>query len=377
MVTFVTGHEDAGKDQSAIDWDVLARNPGTLVFLMGVKNLSEISEALIGHGKPPRTPAALIRWGTTPNQVSLFSTLEKIPEEARRRRIAAPAVLVVGSVVDLHSTLGWYEHKPLFGRSILITRSREQSRRMADLVASQAGRPILFPTIAIEPLEDFGPLDAAINRIETFDWIIFTSVNGVDHFFKRFMEVLQDVRQMAGPRIGAIGPITADAIGKRGLKVDVLAKEFKAEGVLAELSEQDVRGRRFLIPRAEKAREILPETLTAMGGEVEVVSVYRTRLPEGSHVGEIVRLLEQKEIDAVTFTSSSTVTHFVEMLGETDTASLLADVVMASIGPITSGTMREKGLPVHVEAAQYTIDGLLEALAEYFIRAKNWKVRLA
>jgi uroporphyrinogen III methyltransferase / synthase len=366
MVTFITGHEDTAKECSALDWDVLAQNPGTLVFLMGVKNLTNISESLLRHGKSASTPAALIRWGTTPQQVSLISTLSEIPGEARRRGIKAPAVLVVGSVVGLTDTLGWYERKPLFGKRVLITRGKEQSRKMADKIAEQGGDPILFPTIRILSPADYGPLDTAIANVGSYDWAVFTSVNGVERFFERFFELREDIRDMAGPKIGAIGPITAAALRKHGLKVDLLAKEFVAEGVLHLLSDQDVRGKRFLIPRAEKARDVLPDGIRAKGGEATVVTVYRTGLPEDADVEGVRRLLREKQVDAVTFTSSSTVSHLIEMLGQDNASELLDGIVVASIGPVTSRTLEENGLPVHAQARKFTIDGLVHALAEYF-----------
>lgn len=363
LVTFITGHEDPTKEASSIDWEVLARNPGTLVFLMGVKNLPVIAKSLIACGKSPDTPAALVRWGTTPAQVSLISTLKDIPEEAQRRNMKAPAVLVVGSVVSLAPTLGWFERRPLFGKRIIITRSREQSGKMALRIAELGGQAVLFPTIHIADPVDTAPLDDAIRRVGEFDWVIFTSVNGVERFFKRFFEIREDIRDLAGPRLGAIGPVTSAEIRKHGLKVDLLAKEFVAEGVLELLSDEDVRGKRFLIPRAEKAREILPETLAQRGGQVQVVSVYRTVLPDSSDIDAARNLLERKEVHAITFTSSSTVTHFVQMLGAEQARSLLEGVTVASIGPVTSATLRENDIPIDVEAATYTIDGLVSALA--------------
>ncbi len=333
---------------------------------MGVKNLQNISESLIRCGKSPSTPAALVRWGTLPVQASLVSTLSQMPDEARRRGFQAPAVLVVGTAVELRDTLGWFEKKPLFGKRILITRGREQSRKMAAGISDQAGEAVLFPTISFMPPTDYAPLDKAIQNIGTYDWVIFTSVNGVEKFFQRFFEVQDDIRKMAGPRIGAIGPVTAAEIRKRGLKVDLLAREFVAEGVLESFSKEQVTGKRFLIPRAENAREILPEGLAKMGGIVDVVAVYRTGFPEKADIAEIKAMLAEKKLNAITFTSSSTVTHFVEMMGADNLGTILDGVVIASIGPVTSSTIKEQGLSVHVEASVYTVDGLVKALAEYF-----------
>jgi len=366
MVTFVTGHEDPTKEESAIDWEVLARNPGTLVFLMGVKNLPNISESLIRAGKSPQTPAALVRWGTTPQQTVLVTSLAELPAEAARRGMKAPAVLVVGTVAALRGSLSWFENKPIFGKRILITRSREQSGKTAQAIAEQGGDPVVFPTIRIQPPADYRELDRAISSIVTYDWVIFTSVNGVEKFFERFFQVREDIRDMAGPRIGAIGPVTAAALRKLGLKVELLAKEYVAEGVLEVLSRQEVQGKRFLIPRAEKAREILPEGIAGLGGQVDVVTVYRTGLPENEDVAAVRTLLERKELDAVTFTSSSTVNHFVEMIGKDAVPALLEGITVASIGPVTSKTIRDMGLAVTVEAEEYTIEGLIAALARHF-----------
>jgi uroporphyrinogen III methyltransferase / synthase len=366
MVTFITGHEDPEKETTAIDWDTLARFPGTMVFLMGVKNLSTISSSLISSGKPPDTPAAIVRWGTTPRQVSVVSNLEKISDDAKKKGIAPPAVLVVGSVTLLKGTLSWYEKKALFGKNILITRTKEQSNRMAHQILINGGQPILFPTIKIVPPETDTRMDECLNDINKYDWIIFTSVNGVENFFSRFFEIREDIRVMAGPRLAAIGPVTAQAIRKRGLKVDVTAHEFVAEGLLSQFSPQMVEGKRFLIPRAEKARIVLPEGLVRLGGDVDAVPFYKTCAPTDNDVKKIREMLVKGDIDAITFTSSSTVKHFCEMLGEKDVPSLLERVAVASIGPITTATAVDHGLSVSIEAKEYTIDGLLDALCRYF-----------
>ncbi len=369
MVTFITGHENPEKESSAIDWSVLAANPGTLVFLMGVKNLDNISASLITNGKPATTPASLVRWGTTPLQESLHSDLGNIANEARQKGFKAPAVLVVGGVAGLSDRLAWFETKPLFGKKIMITRAQAQSRGMKDRVSDLGADPVMFPTIKIVPPEDYGPLDAAIERAASYDWIVLTSVNGVERFFERYFTLKEDIRNLHGPRIGAIGPVTASSIRKKGLKVDLLAKEFKAEGLLAGLSDEDVVGKTFLIPRAEQAREILPETLKQRGATVDVVPVYRTVVPEDAVVQDARRLLETGSIDVVTFTSSSTVRHFAEMVGPDIAASLSKSTVFASIGPVTSQTMREHGMTVTLEARAYTIDGLVDAIVEHYSKS--------
>jgi uroporphyrinogen III methyltransferase/synthase len=365
-VTFITGHEDPQKPESALDWGNLAANPGSLVFLMGVKNLRRISKSLIAHGKAPETPAALVRWGATPKQVSLVSDLVNIPEKAEEKGISAPAVLIVGDVAGLSNKLSWWEKMPLFGKRVLITRSKSQSAGMAHRISRLAGEPVQFPAIQITDPDDYGPLDDSIGEISHYDWIIFTSVNGVERFFSRFFQLREDIRTMAGPGIGAIGPVTASKLRTLNLKVDILAKEFKAEGLLAEFQRDEVYGKRFLIPRAQEAREILPEGLEAMGAHVNVVPVYKTVSPEDNDIESVRGMLQKAQIDAITFTSSSTVTHFVEMLGLDSNPELLGATVLASIGPITSKTLERCGLEAHVEAKEYTMDGLVAALCEYF-----------
>ncbi len=366
LVTFVTGHENPNKDQSSIDWENLARNKGSLVFLMGVKNLEIITSSLINNGMSPDTPAALVRWGTTPDQSSFLSCLQHIAEESLKRGFKAPAVLVVGSVASLKPKLDWYEKKPLFGKQVLITRSREQSVKMADRILGQGGKPLLFPTIQIKEPHDFSDLDRSISSASCYDWIIFTSVNGVDAFFRRFFSTGHDIRELAGPKFGAIGPVTAQAIRKHGIKVELLAAQFIQEGVLDALRQKDIVGKRFLIPRAEKARDILPEGISGMGGSVSVVTAYRTDLPDHADVKPVRESLANRDIDVITFTSSSTVTHFMELLGKEDAGSLLEGVVLASIGPVTSRTIREFGLEPTLEASEYTIDGLLDAIDHHF-----------
>ncbi|MGC8604992.1 MAG: uroporphyrinogen-III C-methyltransferase [Desulfomonilaceae bacterium] len=365
-VTFITGHEDPTKHESSIDWSVLGRSSGTLVFLMGVKNLEKISGELISNGMAPDTPAALIRWGTTPNQVSVKSDLANIALECRKRGLTAPAILIVGSVVRLSETLSWYEHKPLFGKKIVVTRAREQSIKMAEKISANGGNPVLFPTIEITDPADYGPLDASINRIATYEWILFTSENGVDRFFKRFFALGKDIRELAGPKFGAIGPVTAKAISSRGIKVEKLAKEYVAEGLLDVFKNEDLTGQRFLIPRAEKARDALPEGLEKKGALVKIVPVYQTRCPSGSDLKTIKKSFLDKTIDAITFTSSSTVSYFVEMFEGSDVRDLLDRTIIASIGPITSNTLALYGLKASIQAREYTIDGLLNELMSHY-----------
>ncbi|MFH0957669.1 MAG: uroporphyrinogen-III C-methyltransferase [Pseudomonadota bacterium] len=370
-VTFVTGHEDPTKDESSIDWSNLAKNPGTLVFLMGVRNLENISSRLIAHGMAPDTPAALVRWGTTPRQVSLTSDIEHIASECLKKGLSAPAILIVGSVVTLRESLSWYESKPLFGKKIVVTRSREQSRKMADKISKYGGEPILFPTIEIVDPIDYEPLEGALERISDYDWVLFTSENGVEKFFKHFFDLGKDIRELAGPKFGAIGPVTGSAIRSKGIKVDMLAKRFVAEGILEFFDKQDLDGRRFLIPRAAKARDTLSDGLIRKGASVDIVTVYRTIRPSGDKVEAIRNLFADKSVDAVTFTSSSTVEHFVEMIDVPNIANLLNDSVVASIGPITSDTLAKYGVNPSVQAKEFTVDGLIQALVDHYKQTRS------
>ena len=371
MVTFVTGHEDPQKETSAINWATLAQSSGTLVFLMAMKNLSEICRNLIKHGMKPETPAAIVHWGTTPRQKSLVSTLADLHELAEQRGIKAPSVVVVGGVASLSKKLAWFESKPLFGKNIVVTRTREQSGKLTTRIRELGGQPILFPTIAITDPEDFCSLDQAIRNIQKYDWIIFTSVNGVDRFLKRFLYVAHDIREMKGPKIAAIGAVTASALAERGIKVDLTPDLFVAEKLIDSFKKVEIRGRKILFPRAEKAREILPQALEAEGAHVDVETVKRTAPPTTTDVEPILASFRNGMVDAVTFTSSSTVSHFVDMVGSRRIGELLKDVTIASIGPVTTRSARSLGLKVEVEAKQYTIDGLVKSIVDYYISRRK------
>jgi uroporphyrinogen III methyltransferase/synthase len=360
-VAFVTGHEDADKDDSSIRWDHLARGVDTLVFLMGVKHLNDITGRLISCGRDPETPAALIRWGTTSRQRTLTAPLREIAAEARRTDMGPPAVLVVGEVVRLRGRLAWFEAAPLFGRKVMVTRTREQASELAERLRALGAEPVEFPTIAVREPEDWGELDRALNRLEEYHWVVFTSPNGVRFFLKRLQHLGGDIRDLKGIRIAAIGPGTAQAVTQRGVRVDLVPAEFKAEGLADAFDSQEVEGRNFLLPRAAQARDVLPERLRAMGARADVVAAYRTVVPEGVS-GEARALLQERQVDAVTFTSSSTVSHFLEMLGRDEAVRLLRTVRVACIGPITAKTAMDAGLSPDVVANPYTIDGLVDAL---------------
>jgi uroporphyrinogen III methyltransferase/synthase len=335
VVTFVTGHEP-----ERIDWSKVGQAE-TLVILMGLTSFTEISWRLIENGRHPDTPVAAVRWGTRPDQETLVSTLSELPRILEQRGMKPPATFIVGEVVALREKLNWYERLPLFGKKIVVTRAREQAADFVAHLHALGAATIELPAIQIEPIA--WRLDA----LETFDWVIFTSVNGVRCFFDR----IDDVRQITG-KICAIGPATRAAIEALRLKVDLIGDEYVAESLLVAFESHELTARRILIARAEKARDILPEGLRARGAHVEVLPVYRTVLPD------YVAVQHMDGADWIAFTSSSTVHNTAKTVG----IEALRKLKIASIGPVTSTTVRELGLEVTAEASPYTVSGLIDAI---------------
>ncbi len=361
--SMVTGHEDPTKESSAIDWGALAKI-GTIAFLMGMKNLPRIGENLVREGKSPETPVAVIQWGSTPRQRVVTGTLADIVDRVREAGLGPPSIILVGEVVKLREKLNWFEKRPLFGRRILVTRTREQASSLVEALEDLGAECLEVPTIKIMPLEDYQILDQALGELESFDWVVFTSVNGVKYFFERLFAAGKDVRALARAKLAAIGQATAEALKNYGLRVDLLPREFRAEGLIAAFEELGVSGQKVLIPRALEAREILPQKLQEMGAEVMVAPAYQTVLPEEE--AERAKELLRKGVDVVTFTSSSTARNLLAMLGE-EGQKLLSQTVLASIGPITSETLRKAGFPPQIEAREFTIPGLVRAIREYFV----------
>jgi len=342
-VTFVTGHE-----VDRIDWDRLG-HAETLVVFMGLTTAGEIARRVIAAGRPASTPAAAVRWATRPDQRTVVATLGDLEARVRDEGLKPPALIVIGDVVRLRDTLDWYERLPLFGRRVVVTRASAQAADLCESLRRLGAEPVEAPAIEIVAPLDFAPLDRAIERLHEYDWLFFTSRNGVERFLARLDQSPRDLRAVQG-KLAAIGPATADALRAAHLSVDVLPEEFVAEGLIDALAEHPMDGKRVLLPRAAEARELLPETLRERGATVDVVPAYRT-IPAPSEA-------EFQAGDWITFTSSSTVRNTVERHG----AETLARMDVASIGPVTSQTAREHGLTVAVEAAEHTVDGLLEAL---------------
>ncbi len=371
-VAFVTGHEDPTKQDSNIAWDKLATGVGTLVFYMGIKNLPNITERLIRYGRAPETPVAVIRWASTPAHRTVVGTLATIDEEVKKAGIKPPAVIVVGEVVSLRDTIDWFEKKPLLGKRIMVTRTREQASDLVMRLEELGADCIEFATIALEPPDTWEALDQAVDDMARFDWLLFTSINAIQFFFRRLFERRLDARALAGIRIAVVGAATAAELSKYGLKADLLpAKEFTGEGLAATLIEQGAGQARFLLPRALKANEALPEILQQAGGQVTIVPVYQNVRPQGRE--EALRQeLHDHAIDMVTFTSSSTFTNFVYMLNPKDEGEMrhvLDGVKIASIGPVTGKAIQKKGLTVDVQPEDsYSIATMVEAITEFYAR---------
>lgn len=355
----ITGHEDPTKEDSNIAWDKIATGIGTLVFLMGVENLPKITSQLMKYGRSPETPVALVRWGTRAQQETITGNLADIAEKVEKANFKAPAVTIVGEVVGLREKLRWFDSRPLFGKRVLVTRSREQASDLSSLLGDLGAEPVEFPVIETQPPADFQEIDSAISRLDSFDWIIFTSVNGVKSVVDRLFETGKDVRAFGKAKLCAIGPATANELKHNSLRVELMPKKYVAESVLEEIG--DVSGKRILLPRADIAREVLPEQLRARGAQVEEIVAYRTVLAQPSN-GDVKKMFEQKEIDMVTFTSSSTVRNFVSLAKGAD----LEGVRVACIGPITAQTANEAGLKVDILTDEYTIPGLVAAILEFY-----------
>jgi uroporphyrinogen III methyltransferase / synthase len=366
-VAFVTGHEDPTKGRSDVDWTRIANAADTLVLYMGVGRLREISAGLVSAGRSSDTAVAVIRWGTVPEQRTITGTLEDIADKVAEANLRPPAITVVGDVVALREAgLDWYERRPLFGRRVVVTRARAQAGELSVELERLGAEVFEFPTIEVRQPDDFGPLDAAIRDLDSFDWLVFTSVNGVEAFVERLERHELDLRAVPrDAKVAAIGPATAERVREAGLRVDVVPREFRAEALIGELSGDSLAGKKVLIPRARVAREILPEKLREAGAEVVVPPAYES-VPSSEGRDELARRLEAGEVDCVTFTASSTVENFVGAFGEGEARRLLAGTRVACIGPITADTARGRGIRVDVEAREYTIPGLVEAVADLF-----------
>ena len=348
IVTFVTGH-----DISLIDWRAVAAAP-TLVIFMGLTNISEITAALIAAGRSSDTPAMTVRWATRPDQEVITGTLATLAALTHHAGMKPPATIVIGAVVGMREKLNWFDRLPLHGQRIVVTRARDQAESLSEALRHLGADVIELPTIEIRPALDYSPLDKAIANIGRYDWLIFTSVNGVRCFLQRLDAGATDLRAIRG-RICAIGPATRDALTQLHLKVDLMADEYVAEGLLEKMAAHELAGSHILIARAAVARDLLPVELSRRGAHVDVVEAYRTLAPEDLAAAAAAAWARRPHW--ITFTSSSTVKNLIAAAGP-----LPAGTRTASIGPVTSGTLRSFGLPVDIEAGVFTVGGLVDAL---------------
>jgi uroporphyrinogen III methyltransferase / synthase len=370
FVAFVTGHEDESKGSSSVPWNELvaaAGHGGTIVILMATARMRATLDRIGAAGLPAETPAVAVQWATTAAQKTVSATLATLADASEREGIGAPAVIVVGECAGLREHLKWVERTPLFGRTIVVTRARAAASEFATALRRLGAEVVEFPTIETAPPRSYALLDRAIKRVDSFDWIVFTSAMGVESFIDRLKSRGSDIRALGHASIAAIGPATAARLADYAIRVAAVPDEYRAEEIVSAIGIKRIRGKRFLIPRAEVAREALPEILRDKGAkEVVIAPAYRTVKPKGAHVARMRELIASGKIDLVTFTSSSTVTNFCELIGRSGKG-----IRAAAIGPITAATAEERGFEVVVTPRRYTIEGMTEAIREYFAMGKK------
>ena len=364
-VAFVTGQEGKDKDESSIDWDRLSLGNGTVVFYMGITSLRRNMQRMVEHGRNPLTPVALVRWASTVGQQVLTATIADIADKAEAVGFKPPAVTIVGEVVNLRERLRWFDNRPLSGKRIIVTRAADQASEFSSLLARHGATVLECPTIQLVEPTNWDELDAAVGMLPSFDWLILTSINAVRFFFQRLNSLGLDARALSSCRVCAVGPKTAEAVNGYGIRPNLIPQDYKAEGVISELTKLRIRGMKILFPRADRAREIIPRELELIGAHVTAPVIYRNILPERL-CPETVLALEKRSVDCITFTSSSTVLNMAELLGADLLVDLLKGVVVASIGPVTSKSCRELGLKVDIEPQEYTLQALSAAIQAHF-----------
>jgi len=364
-VAYITATESVEKDRAGHDWAKLATATETLVIFMGMRKLDSLMKLLVEHGRPAETPAAVVQWASLPKQRTVVGTLADIHQRASEAGLGLPALTIVGEVVRLRENLRWFDTKPLFGKRILVTRAIQQSGSLATLLRDEGAQPILAPTIRIGPPPDPGPLLDAVTHLERYDWIVFTSSNTVDAVFASIAEAGLDMRALGGIKVCAIGAKTRDALAARGIVADLVPRDARAEGVIAALRPLLTGHARVLLPRAEVAREMLPDSLRDAGAQVDVVTAYENLPPEPRELERIRSLVDRSEADAVLFTSSSTVRNLFDLLGA-DAVERLSALDLFSIGPVTTRTAAELGLHVAATSAEQSIESLVTTVRAYY-----------
>jgi uroporphyrinogen III methyltransferase/synthase len=365
----VTGQEDADKEDSSIDWDRLATAVDTVVILMGGAALPGVARALIRGGRDAKTPAVSVQWGTTTEQRSVAAPLERIADAVKEAGLGTPLLTVVGQVATLHDHIDWFENRPLFGKRVLVTRTRHQASAISDLLRREGAVPVELPTLELIPVATETELASMTQNLEsnTYNWCLFASTNAVDFVFDHLEREGKDARIFAACRIAALGPATAASLHSRGLRADVTATDFRSEGLVASLGDANLKGARILLPHAADASPALVAGLKRLGAKVDEIVLYESRPPREPEPDALTQVRAGR-IDAATFASSSSVRNLATLLG--DDFARLRDAVVASIGPVTSHTARELGLTVAVEPSEATIPGLVEALKAYYAARK-------
>ncbi len=365
----ITGHEDPEKGGDSVDYGALARLSGTLIFLMGVSQLPYITQQLLENGKNPYTPVALVHRGTTPQQKTVTGTLENIVERVKAAELKPPCVIVIGDVVALQPMLSWVEKKPLFGKRVLVTRSRQQASQLSQQLRMAGAEVMEIPTIAIRPLTNQQPVQDMLEKLETYEHFVFTSVNGVHVFMETLQAAGKDLRWIpAAATITAVGKATAKALEAKGLRVTYMPEVFTGEGILEALTPIVAEGERVVIPRAEIGRPQLVEGLTALGAEVTDVPLYETVIPAAEEA--LLKEMVKNPPHWVTFTSGSTVHHLMQMLK--DAGSVFpAETKIAVIGPVTAAAVREHGLNITAEASPHTINDMVKAMVLEITRERS------
>ena len=364
-ISIITGSNESEQDNIKIDWEKIAARSGTLVFLMGARKLPRIVEQLIKFKKNPDTPVAVIQWGTTSRQKTWTGTLDNIVDIAMKEKIKPPTLTIIGEVVNLKPVTDWYETLPLFGKTFVVTRAETQAESLIQKLEERGAEALLYSSIKTVPPNDWNMLDQSLEKLSAYDGLIFTSVNGVHFFMQRLREKNKDIRELKGVRIYAIGPKTEQAVLDLNIKVDVVPESFVAESLIESMGKDNIAGKKFLLPRAMVARKVLPDTLSEMGASIDVAPTYQTIIPE-KFDSSFIQRLDEGNIDVITFTSSSTVTNFLNRVGQ-DHYEKLTGVTIACIGPITQKTAEDRGLKVSIVPEQYTVDGLISAIDNYFM----------
>lgn len=361
-VTFVTAHENILKSESSIDWKALAQLSGTLVIFMGTQNLKAVMDRLIALGKSAKTLVSVIEWGTTPHQRTVSGNLKDIAAKVKKAGLHSPALTVIGKVNALRPSLKWFEEKPLFGKTVLLTRANRQARGMKTILEENGAVALEYPAIEILPPRNYAELDRALLEMKGYHWIVFTSVNGVEAVFDRLAHLRKDARFFAQTRIAAIGETTRAFLTEKGLRPDLMPERYTSEALAQAFKKNyPIRGQQFLLPRTDIAPPFLKEFLEDEGGFVKEVIAYRTvQGPQNSRKKQIEEALKKGKIDYITFTSASTVKHFVEAVGKGTLRRIKTRLI--SIGPVTSDAIRGYGLKPYREAEEHTIPGIIEVL---------------